>query len=54
MRRRQIIDFLVYVVIRILICVVQAMRMEAGQRLARTLAWGAIAVRMPTLAHAGP
>jgi Kdo2-lipid IVA lauroyltransferase/acyltransferase len=39
MRRRQILDFLVYVVVRILICIVQAMRMETGQRLARGLAW---------------
>ena len=39
MRRRQIVDFLVYLVVRILICIVQAMRMETGQRLARRLAW---------------
>jgi Kdo2-lipid IVA lauroyltransferase/acyltransferase len=39
MRRRQILDFLVYAAVRILICVVQAMRTETGQRLARTLAW---------------
>jgi KDO2-lipid IV(A) lauroyltransferase len=39
MRRQRIVDFLVYVVVRILICVVQAMRMETGRRLARTLAW---------------
>jgi len=38
MRRRQIIDFLVYVISRILICVAQAMRIETGQRLARGLA----------------
>jgi Kdo2-lipid IVA lauroyltransferase/acyltransferase len=37
--RRQIVDFLVYVVVRILICVVQAMRLETGWRLARRLAW---------------
>jgi Kdo2-lipid IVA lauroyltransferase/acyltransferase len=39
MRRQQIIDFLVYVAVRIAICVVQAMRMETGRRLARGLAW---------------
>ena len=37
--RQQIVDFLVYVVVRILICVAQAMPIETGQRLARTLAW---------------
>ncbi len=37
--RRQIVDFSVYVVIRILICVAQAMPMETGQRIARGLAW---------------
>ena len=39
MRRQRIIDFLVYVVIRILICIVQAMRIETGRRIAGTLAW---------------
>jgi KDO2-lipid IV(A) lauroyltransferase len=39
MRRQRIVDFLVYVVVRILICIVQAMRIETGERLARTLAW---------------
>jgi KDO2-lipid IV(A) lauroyltransferase len=39
MWRQRIVDFLVYVVVRILICTVQAMRLETGQRLARTLAW---------------
>ena len=39
MRRQQIVDFLVYVVVRTLICIVQAMRMETGRRLAGTLAW---------------
>ena len=33
------VDYLVYVVVRILICMVQAMRIETGQRLARGLAW---------------
>jgi Kdo2-lipid IVA lauroyltransferase/acyltransferase len=33
------VDFLVYVVVRILICVVQAMRIETGRRIARGLAW---------------
>jgi Kdo2-lipid IVA lauroyltransferase/acyltransferase len=39
MRRRQIVDFPVYAVVRLLICIVQAMRIETGQRLARGLAW---------------
>jgi len=39
MRRRQMIDLLVYFAVRILICVAQAMRVETGQRLARKLAW---------------
>lgn len=39
MRRQRMVDFLVYVVVRILICTVQAMRLETGRRLARTLAW---------------
>lgn len=37
--RQQIVDYLVYVAVRILICVAQAMRIETGHRLARTLAW---------------
>jgi Kdo2-lipid IVA lauroyltransferase/acyltransferase len=39
MRRQRIIDFLVYVVVRTMICVVQATRLETGQRCARGLAW---------------
>ena len=39
MWRQRIVDFLVYVVVRILICTVQAMRLETGRRFARTLAW---------------
>ena len=39
MRRQRIVDFLVYMVVRILICIVQAMRIETGCRLARRLAW---------------
>jgi Kdo2-lipid IVA lauroyltransferase/acyltransferase len=39
MRRKQIIDYLVYVVVRILICFVQALPLETGQRMARGLAW---------------
>ena len=39
MRRQQLLDFVVYVAVRMLICVAQAMRMETGQRLARSLAW---------------
>jgi Kdo2-lipid IVA lauroyltransferase/acyltransferase len=39
MRRKQIVDYLVYFVVRILICVAQALPMETGHRLARALAW---------------
>jgi Kdo2-lipid IVA lauroyltransferase/acyltransferase len=39
MRRRQIVDFLVYFAVRVLICVAQAMPVETGHRLARKLAW---------------
>ena len=39
MWRKQIGDFAVYVVVRILICVAQAMRIETGQQIARGLAW---------------
>lgn len=39
MRRHQIIDYLVYFTVRILICIAQAMRIETGHRLARGLAW---------------
>jgi len=39
MQHRRIIDFLVYVVVRILICIVQAMRIETGLQVARGLAW---------------
>ena len=38
MRRRQIVDYLVYVAVRVLICVVQAMPVETGRRLAHLLA----------------
>jgi Kdo2-lipid IVA lauroyltransferase/acyltransferase len=37
--RRQIADYLVYVIVRVLICIVQAMRIETGQALARWIAW---------------
>lgn len=39
MQRRQIVDYLVYLVVRILIAVAQAMRIETGHALARGLAW---------------
>ena len=39
MRRKQIVDYLVYVAVRLLICIVQAMRPETGARVARRLAW---------------
>jgi Kdo2-lipid IVA lauroyltransferase/acyltransferase len=38
MPRRQIVDYLVYVAVRIVICVVQAMPIETGHRLAKLLA----------------
>ncbi len=38
MRSRVFLDYLVYVIVRILICVVQAMRIETGQRVARAMA----------------
>jgi KDO2-lipid IV(A) lauroyltransferase len=37
--RRRIGDYLVYFVVRLLVCVVQAMRMETGRRLSQWLAW---------------
>lgn len=39
MQRRLIVDYLVYVIVRILICIVQTIRIETGERLARSLAW---------------
>ncbi len=39
MQPRLIVDYLVYVIVRILICIVQAIRIETGERLARSLAW---------------
>jgi len=39
MRRKQIVDYFVYVAVRLLICMVQAMRPETGARVARRLAW---------------
>ncbi|MGA2033095.1 MAG: lysophospholipid acyltransferase family protein [Thermoguttaceae bacterium] len=39
MRRKRLTDFLVYVFIRILICIAQAIRLETGRALARSLAW---------------
>jgi len=39
MRGRRVVDFLVYVVVRILICVVQAMQVQTGRTCARWLAW---------------
>lgn len=39
MRRLRVTDYLVYLVVRVLICVVQAMRIETGHRVARALAW---------------
>jgi len=39
MRPKRLVDFLVYLIVRVLICLVQAMRIETGQTLARGLAW---------------
>jgi Kdo2-lipid IVA lauroyltransferase/acyltransferase len=38
-KRNLVVDYLVYLVVRILICIVQATPIETGQRLARGLAW---------------
>jgi len=37
--RLRIGDYSVYVVVRLLICIVQAIRLETGQQIARVLAW---------------
>lgn len=37
--KRMVLDYLVYVVVRVLICVAQAVRIETGQAVARFLAW---------------
>jgi len=39
MQPKRIVDFLVYLSVRVLICLVQAMRIETGQGFARGLAW---------------
>ena len=39
MWRRVVLDYLVYLVVRLVICFAQAIRVETGQRLARGLAW---------------
>lgn len=39
MRWQPVVDYLVYVAVRLLICLAQAIRMETGQRVAATLAW---------------
>jgi len=39
MLRKRLVDYLVYLLVRILICVVQTMRLDTCQRLARRLAW---------------
>ncbi len=39
MQRKRIADFFVYLVLRVLICVVQAMHVETGRMLAGWLAW---------------
>jgi KDO2-lipid IV(A) lauroyltransferase len=38
MNRKQLVDFLVYLVVRILICIAQSVRIETGQAIARWLA----------------
>lgn len=39
MDRRRIVDYLVYLVVRILICIAQMVRIETGHSIARGLAW---------------
>ena len=39
MSRKNILDYLAYVAVRILICIVQAMPLETGRKLARACAW---------------
>ncbi len=39
MRKIAVVDYLVYLLVRVLICFAQAIRIETGQRLARGLAW---------------
>ncbi len=39
MRRSAVVDYLVYLVVRVLICFAQAIRIETSHRLARGLAW---------------
>lgn len=39
MYRKRIVDFLVYSLVRVFICVVQSMRIETGAVIARWLAW---------------
>ena len=39
MRRKPLVDYLVYLVVRVLICIVQAMSIETGQVLAGWMAW---------------
>ncbi|MBN1395214.1 MAG: lysophospholipid acyltransferase family protein [Pirellulales bacterium] len=37
--RRLLVDYLVYLVVRMMICIVQAARIETGERIARAMAW---------------
>jgi KDO2-lipid IV(A) lauroyltransferase len=39
MSRKNILDYLAYVAVRILICIVQALPLETGCKLARACAW---------------
>ncbi len=39
MRRKTVLDYLVYVLVRLFVCVVQAIRLETGAAIADTLAW---------------
>ena len=39
MQRKRLVDLLVYLVARLLICLIQAMRIETGEALARRVAW---------------
>ncbi len=39
MRGNRLLEYLVYVIVRVLICIVQTMRIESGRAVARWLAW---------------
>src|SRR3972149_2404991 len=39
MNRKQLLDFLVYLAVRVVICIAQAVRIETGATIAQWLAW---------------